>query len=168
MARNFAGGSRMTKRWEGIFSAGRVSMTAEGTFVLGTSAAFVEAGTILRLIGEVVVVPQATGITDNDAANITMGVALVSSDAAELGATAMPDPDDEAQYDWLWWWTTTIDIPNASEFGGAASSARVPIASKAMRRFKPRSSLVVVAQYTDITGLPGINASVGLRFLRGV
>ena len=38
-----------------------------------------------------------------DAAHLSFGLAVVSSDAAELGATAFPDPGSEPEYPWLFW-----------------------------------------------------------------
>ena len=157
-------GSRMTKQWIGAIWLGN-NFTADSTQIVAILADFLEAGTILRMLGELSVTPGATGVTDNDAAQMTVGIGLVSTDAATLGSTAMPDPAAELDYDWLWWYSVAIDVPNEVSFAGQTASARIPISSKAMRRFKPRSSLVVIGQYSDGVGIPPLSVIGSTRVL---
>ena len=161
------GGVRLTKQWAGT-SFGVAGFTAAGTEI-GGLLAFTEAQTILRMIGEYTI--QATlAPVAFDAVTITVGLAIVSSDAATLGATAMPDPGSEPSYPWLYWrahgmrWGST-DIQ--SDDGSGYLRQQVDIHT--MRKVKPRETLIWVFQYADRGGTPPVNVvSEATRVLVGI
>ena len=145
-------GNRMTKAWSAI-SSGVFGFTVNATALMG-SRAFAEARTVLRLLGEYVAVPSAAPAA-NDQAIITVGIGVVSTDAATLGSTAMPDPFDEPEYPWLYWASHDFLFEDTSlDVGGHSTGLRRSFDVGSMRKIKPRESLVFVAQYTDVAGGP--------------
>ena len=163
------GAVRQRKHWHSI-AGSTVNFTASATAILGTfTAASGDPFTVLRSIGSLLVWPTGGGtFVASDEATITFGIGKVSADAAALGFSAMPDPADEPDYDWLWWYAVQIAVTETTQVGVLIPSAeRVRIESKGMRKFKPRESLVMVGQYVDIAGAPPISARAGFRFLVG-
>jgi len=151
----------MSKEWSFI-SSSNSALTGVGTTVGGTLA-FAIPGTVLRMLGEYVIGPTSA-ITAGDNARVILGIALVSTDAATLGATAMPDPAGDADYPWLYWMDHPLFFPEAgAPLGGAAGmgSLRHSFDVKTMRKFKPKESLVFVMQYSDIAGNPPIQVLQG-------
>ncbi len=85
---------------------------------------------------------------------VTMGIALVSTDAFVLGVTAMPDPAVDTGYPWLFWKSVQLINQTAGQVADENSigqSYRFTVDSKAMRKFKPQQTLAVVFQTGDVT-----------------
>ena len=161
-------GMRQRKHWH-LLGDVTFNFTANATAILGSfSAAGNEPYTVLRLIGELVCVAGAAGVTAADKAVIAVGVGIVTSDALAVGASAMPDPGGEPDFDWLWWYQAQMMYPVAAQVGGAGEQARIRIESKAMRKVSPRQSVVLLAQYIDITGTPPVSVLGSARFLIGI
>lgn len=168
MSNGRRGGARQMKHWHGSTDTG-TGFTGTATAILSTFDIGDSPGTVLRTLGNVLVAPTG-GVTfgADDQAAITLGIGIVSSDALAVGATAMPDPGGEPEFDWLWWYKVLVSIEDAAlpgqEIGGAE---RIHFDSRAMRKMKPRSALVLVAQYVDIFGTPAMNALSSFRVLFG-
>ena len=146
MARRRVAGQRVLdmKQWRGLpaHSSGVASITT----VLMASLGFTEPSTILRIRGDFRA--MLDGASDGTVQQFAFGIGVVSTDAATLGATAMPDPFGEPEYPWLFYHSANLV---ASILGGALiepalAQAFVTIDSKAMRRVKPGQSLVSVLQ----------------------
>ena len=126
---------------------------ATGT-ISGASIAFLEPATVLRCRGEVLVAMDET-MQVGDKALIAFGLAIVSTDAFTLGATALPDPAGDANFPWLWWHQTLMASNLAVGLNNQGSSvARIVIDTKAMRKVKPLESLAMVFQVVAGTGSP--------------
>ncbi len=151
--------TRMTKEWNGI-PGGTAIFTTNATAILGSLASLV-ANTVLRAIGEYVIAPTvAPAAADHCIVTVALGV--VSTDAAALGATAMPDPFDEPEYPWLYWANHDLFFGDASmESGSAAASVRREFDVHSMRKLKPGQSCALVAQYVDVAGAPPVTLSMG-------
>jgi len=149
---------------------GTATMTGNATALLD-SFSFSEAGTIMRLVGGEILLSFATQtLVASDAAALTVGIGLVSTDAAAAGAASMPDPASDSVYDWIWWYTSILRNMNVTTetglFAQGAAVSRIPINSKAMRRFKGAQSLVAVVQYADVNGAPTVFVDfAGVRVL---
>ncbi len=138
------------KSWDAIPSI-NISTGAAGT-VIGGSVAFTLPATILRVRGMVNLTIDNESVEPVDTF-VALGLAIVSTDAATLGATAMPDPAGDADFPWLWW----MDVPLTMHEMLAAvpqsitqiGSARVLVDSKAMRKVKPAQSLIWVLSHPD-------------------
>ncbi len=150
--RSFSGGTRMTKEWGGI-SGSRQTFTADGTALVG-SLAPARPSTVLRILGEYTVHPTAA-VAAGDAAVISVGIGVVSSDAAAVGSTAMPEPFGDQAFPWLYWGSHAFSFPSTTQDPShLAGSGRFSIDVKSMRRLKTRESLVWVADYFDFSGQP--------------
>ena len=145
---------RMNKRWDSLASVSQ-ALTASGTSV-GGSLAFTESSTVLRLIGEYGFFCTSAP-TALDAAHLSFGIAVVSSDAVAAGAGSLPDPRDEAEYPWLFW-AEHLFRAQSSTFADTGSDGimmlRRHIDIRSMRKIKPRETLVWVYQYLDGGGAP--------------
>ena len=146
--------ARQSKEWQRILSTNQ-SMTADATFVT-SSLSFLEASTILRMIGEYTIAAR-TAPTALDSAKVAVGLAVVSTDAAAVGATAMPDPAGEPEYPWFYWAEHSFFCgDNLTIAGNHPSGLRKSYDIRSMRKVKPRESLVFVFQYVDIVGAPNL------------
>ncbi len=167
--RGSPGGTRQRKHWVGTNGLSFGTVAANGTSIVN-SIAFTDPATILRLIGEVVTVFPNQTLVANDAAQLTLGIGLVSSDAAAVGFTALPDPLDEPGYDWLWWYSTflfNMNITTENVVPDGSFYSRIPIQSKAMRKLKPNMTLVLVQQYLSESGSPTVGTAGQFRCLIG-
>ena len=164
MARQFAG-TRLTKQWESI---GTVNEVFSGdASVVGASFPSLEAQTVLRMLGEYVIVPNGAP-TAGDQCEISVGIAVLSTDAAVAGAS--PDPQSEPDYPWMYWAVHPMIFPTASlDPSSGYSWVRQSFDIRSMRKMKPRESLAMVIQYVDGAGTPGILFQAGpTRILLGV
>ncbi len=163
---------RMRKEWQsipGVFQ----SQTANGT-IIGSSLAFTNPTTVLRCLTEYLFGP--TGVaTAGDGCSITCGLCVVSTDAATLGASAVPDPAGEMDYPWLYWASHMFEFPSATsstagqgDQSGMGTVRRV-VDVKSMRKITPRQSLVWVFEYVDNAGIPPMTVDIGItRVLVGL
>ena len=163
MARNRGGGSRLVKEWNGL-NAIVLDLTADGT-VLGSSLNFASAATVMRMLGEYVITPTSGGpIAADDAAVVSVGVGVVSTDAFNAGATAMPDPGSEPEFPWLYWMRHAVYMgagtvaDNAEQIGGAV---RESFDVRGMRKMKPSESLALIVEYSDLQGTPALTLTFG-------
>ena len=160
-------GLRQRKHWHAVGDV-IVSMTTTATAILGSfTASGAEPFTVLRMTGAVAAAPRGAAV-DLEAAAITLGVGIVSSDALAVGATAMPDPAGEPDYPWLWWYPMLLLSGNASDTVGAYPRGwNINVESKAMRKVGPRQSLVLLAEYVGLTGTSDYDVVGSIRFLVG-
>ncbi len=154
---------RQRKHWEGTIPT-PLALTAAGTFIW-SSLGINSPVTILRCIGELLINLDETSVA-GDEVQITAGIAIVSADAFSVGASALPDPEEDPEFDWLWWYPTFLAAPDASESSHSGAS-RIRVDSKAMRKVKPSQNLIGVVQYKDITGLPAVQVNGMFRVLLG-
>ncbi len=159
MARQFAG-RKQGKVWT-VLAGISQSMTANATFLGGTFNSSVPF-TVLRMLGEYIIAPTDGGtFVAGDAAGITVGIGVVSTDA--VGAGALPDPASEPEYPWLYWASHVVflvDNSIASQVG-LAGSVRANYDIKTMRKVSPRQSLKVSVDYSDLTGTPPLTVVLG-------
>ena len=160
-------GMRQRKHWHGTTN-NALAFVGSSTGVLA-SFSLNDPATVLRILGEVVVFPGVAvgGYSDADEARMSVGIGIVSSDAAAVGSSAMPDPGGEPEFDWLWWWSTVWAIPDVDSTVVGLNQIRIPVHSKAMRKMKPASTIVVVAEYEDLQGAPPLDVRGGFRILFG-
>ena len=154
MSNGRRGGARQGKSWEQLPSVSQ-SYTVATTIALG-GLAFEVLSTVLRMIGEYLFCPDAAPVAQ-DACLIAVGIGVVSTDAAILGATALPDPVDEPDYPWLYWGVHPYFAPDTgtgSTLG--AKAARIAFDVKSMRKVTTRQTLQMVGQYVDISGVPPV------------
>lgn len=170
MARGFQARARMPrqrKHWHQLQNTSIIELVGAGT----TLVDFFEDSdrdpfTVIRMIGEVSVSPDEAGVVAGDSAIVTFGIGVVSSDAAAVGSTAMPDPGAEADYPWLWWHGVTLHFPAVGE--ALQQGVRtIQVESKGMRKVGAGQALALVVQYVDVSGFPPVDVLAAVRFLVG-
>ena len=145
MARNFNAPRRMDKIWEGIGESS-LTLTASGTFVGGSFFTLVPI-TVMRIMGEYLLQFAVGGtIVAGDLARITLAIGRVSTDAAALGASAMPDPEDEEGYPWLFWKSHVLSALTADpvQVQDGIGYVRQQFDVRSQRKLKPGESLAWV------------------------
>jgi len=147
-------GSRKTKAWIGM-SGGNIPMTANGTFLGGAIDVSINPDTVIRMIGGYVIWPT-TSPTAGDVAQVAVGIGVVSTDAKDVGGSALPDPGTEAQYPWLYYREHSLRFGTTSLDPNGLGFVRESFDIGSMRILKPRESLVFVVEYTDINGIPAL------------
>ncbi len=153
MARQFTG-RKMGKEWVAIpgFDA---PLTADGTTLPGFFAGTVSQ-TVLRMLGEYIISPTIAP-TAGDHCTVTVGIGIVSTDAATVGSTAVPDPAGDPDFPWLYWkghpmWYGGTDLNGGNPAGGLRQVFDI----RSMRKMKAKESLIICAQYEDGSGAPAV------------
>ncbi len=145
------------------------SISVVGTSMAAGVLSFTGPGTILRCRGFVQAHFDSTAQI-SDTMTLTFGLGLVSTDAAVVGSSAMPDPGGNSDYPWLWWGSMRLRSELAA--GPSAwgiSAQRLEIDTKAMRRIKPEQTLVLVVEAASASGAPETVIEFGqTRVLIGV
>jgi len=154
MTRNFSG-TRVRKQWGSVGSSIINTASTNTTGIVAGFLARDESFTVMRLIGEYWIAPGAANVI-NDVMAISIGIGVVSVDAATLGGTAMPDPGTEPEYPWLYYGCHLMRMASANQdaLGDPSMALRRTFDVHSMRKVKPREALVVVFQFEDINGSP--------------
>jgi len=147
--------ARKVKAWGHIGTNVIQQVSAD---VTGTVAVNLNRGspfTVLRMIGEYAIFPGAVNVVD-DMCAVSLGIGVFSLDAVTLGGTAMPDPEDEPQYPWLFWASHLFkqSIAAQNTDGSPAMGLRRAFDVRTMRKVARGQALAMVFQYRDISGAP--------------
>ena len=157
------------KHWHGSTDLVN-AFTSDVTGIISSFSTGQDPATVLRTIGNYLVAPTGDGtFAAQDRAVITFGLGIVSTDAFTVGSGSMPDPGLEAEFDWLWWWKTIVSFEGSADAPGQeiAMTDRIAFDSRAMRKMKPRQTLVVLAEYENLNGSPPVVVTGGFRVLFG-
>jgi len=148
---------------------GRLTITSETIALF--SVGIVGGGdgrTLIRTRGELLAYITATDNAAGGFARIAVGIALVNPAAFAVGATAMPGPITDANWDgWLWYKTfalftnTAFTLPS----NDGPSSARFEVDSKAMRKWKSEDAVVGVAEAETEIGTTTFKLELNTRLL---
>ncbi len=108
------------KQWSNI--PGLIASISTDQLLGGGILNFAEPATVLRMIcgGGLIRFDSTKQIGDRFDFGYAIG--QVSSDAAALGVTALPDPLSEPEYPWLYWKTFTLESQSAADddaYGGS-------------------------------------------------
>ena len=170
MANRGRTGGRLRKQWDS-FGSTEQHHTVNGIKASGTTLTFETFGpsTVLRMLGEYIITPTSAPVVA-DACIIGVGIALVSQDAAVLGATALPDPIADPDYPWLYWANHAFHFASADvDVSGPASAVRHKYDIRSMRKAKLQEALVHVVEYFDFAGAPPMTVFLGgTRVLLGM
>ena len=121
--------------------------------ILGTTSLAVdEPVTIIRIRGQLHVLLTSANVASGGFAGAA-GIALVNSDAFIAGIASIPGPQSDAHWDsWIWhsyWDVRTATATFADAVNVAGMSQRMVIDSKAMRKWDPAETLVMVVEGTE-------------------
>ena len=117
------------KAWIAIPSH-ETQFTANATVVLA-GIGFTGPGTILRSRGRLQVSLDSTQVLD-DRAKVAVGLGLISTDAFDLGSSAVPDPSGDVDYPWLYWTEVSLRAVAAAETNAMNIRHPLPPTAKCM------------------------------------
>ena len=159
---NRTGGHKHDYVWEGLL-APMVATSSVPLVLASFDMGGFGAGTIMRIRGDAIVEALADGTGDSDI--LAIGIALVSTPAAVAGGASLPSLFTEVGYPWIWYQMCCLEAATAALDGSHILSNWIfTIDSKAMRKFKPAETLVIVAE-RSITDFTSVSVSAGIRFL---
>ena len=141
----------------------------DGTNISG-GLSFTIPATLLRFRGYVSAMFDETAQA-GDLMVLTYGVCIISTDAFNVGATAVPDPADEPEFPWIWWGEMRLNsfgVLTDTRTGWGPAAQRIEVDSKAMRKIKPGETVTTVIQRSNTAGAPVTLVDIGqLRMLIG-
>ncbi len=160
MARQRSNTPRRVKEWAGLPQASN-AFTSSTTAIIG-DLAFTEPSTVLRMIFEYGLFSTAAPVA-LDAAHLSFGIAVVSTDAAAVGGTALPDPRTEPEFPWLFWaeHQLTKQVAARESGGDPMMALRRSYDIKTMRKVRPQEVVTQVFQYANQNGNPGVQIAWG-------
>ena len=161
-------GARRATGWEsgplGILSPSSTAVSVFPTFLAFT----LDGSTIVRIRGELYLLLLSCSAAQTGF-QLAFGMAIVSAKAATLGATAVPGPLTELEWEgWMFHWQGSLKLGGAlganTVDGGPASFIRLPIDGKAMRKVDSDDALVGVLETVE-AGTSTMHAELRTRTL---
>ena len=142
------------KQWIGLPGLSD-SQTAAGT-IIGGSLAFAIPATILRIRPVRLYAAFDATQQAGDTMDLAFAIGIASTDAVTLGATAIPDPQGEVEFPWLWWGAFALrSFVNAQPSDSwGVNGQLLESDTRAMRKVKPGESLFWAIQLSGATGAP--------------
>ena len=161
------GGARRKTSWE-LGPFGSVGFTAASTSLIPTSSQATLPGlTLIRTRGELNVALSTVTTALDGYSRIGAGIGIVSENAAGVGVSAVPSPLVDINWDgWLWYWTGSIfGVSTTVTNSEGPANVRIPIDSKAMRKWKETDVLVGVFEVDTEVGSAIGTAKLNTRVL---
>ena len=164
--RSIPGGSRSRRRtgWEeGPFGVLSPASTAISVFPTAQTS-LVDGQTIVRTRGELLLL-LLSAAAPQQGFEYAAGLCIVSAKAFSVGATAIPGPITDMDWDG-WYWHTQGEIKAfaSGTFSDIAAAARIVVDSKAMRKFEDQNTAVGVLEVTEV-GTATMHAGLRTRHL---
>jgi len=157
------------KTWGIGVGGGDGTVLVLGNNPIGSAITFTESTqTILRTRGRVNLSLTAAVAAVTDRCRVTAGIAIVSSDAVTLGATALPEPETDRSFPWMWWDTWWVQ---------SSSTATPPVIPaqgvynevvdvKSMRKVRVDQAIALIVEVSFLTGtIPPMRFSADFRML---
>ena len=160
MAHQRSTGRRTDYTWQGASAS--ATMPGNTTQVIEIAIANV-AATLYRTRGEIVA--SIDGPVADDKTLVTFGIIVATEEDLVVGATALPNPKDDMDAEWLWHGFVPLLAQGAGDEVSAAG--RLTVDSKAMRCMKQTQSVVLVTDVETLAGTPAIDFVAGFRVLFG-
>ena len=154
-------GQRMQKDWAGMPSFEN-DFTADATLGVGGLSPG-QSATVIRMLGEYFISSTDGGaFSAGDSAHIGVGIAVVSTDAFSAGGASLPDPLGSADYPWLYWADHPLFVFDGTVAEGLSlATRRVTFDIRSKRKMKAVETLVLIVQYSDLTGALPLTFSGG-------
>ncbi len=153
-------GRRGTYDWGGFVFG---STTLSSTQVILGSLVDIEAITIVRLRGEILIKGTPDAIADD--AVVGLGMIVVSDASAAVGGVSVPGPIADLGAPWVWHRFVSLAAGSTGLLGDDLGSVvRVMVDSKAMRKLGPAESLILVGE-TSTNDYSVVSANGGIRGL---
>ena len=166
MARRHQGGPKRQYIWANIvthmFSVGLGAAKSAG---VGLGLSTLDVITLIRSRGTLSVHFDPTSIAD--VLKVGVGLGIYSSDAFGIGATAMPGPLSDADWDWVWHKTLLLGLAHSATEDGTniLNNLWIDADSKAMRKMKPNQTLGWMVEGEVTSGGGTFDVGVSCRHL---
>ena len=143
-----------------------ISTNAQTIFASGAQANVPEL-TLVRVRGELWITLSTVDAALSGFPQVAVGICNVTENAFGAGATAIPAPITDINWDgWLWFWQGRFTSPSGTlTDADGATNARIVIDSKAMRKVHVTDTLVGVIQTTGEIGTATMVANMETRVL---
>ena len=131
----------------------------------------IPAGTLVRTRGEV---GMSLSLATNagDGFNGAVGIGIVTTDAFDIGVTAVPGPFSDPDWEgWLWHSYWSLRGVAAQSLGqdvarnAVGGELKIPIDSKAMRKWSENETMIGVLEAAVETGVSNMNFVADTRLL---
>ena len=158
---------RSTEWGEGPFSTTIQSVTTATKILVNVAQDAVQRQTIVRLRGSLTIwIEVATSIGDGFQ-RVAAGIGIVTADAATVGVTAMPSPFDMEWPGWIWHTLAgpLISLTTTEDGGTGLHMMRIPIDSKAMRKFHQNETLFGMLHFSGEVGAATATFAMDVRLL---
>ena len=127
-----------------------IPISANTAFIVGSGQEFLFDGdTVVRIRGSMLL--QLTNVTaSGDGFVGAVGIGIVSTPAFAVGATAVPTPITESEWDG-WMWHQFLNVTGSADLTdqGPALGQRVEIDSKAMRKVGTEQVIYMAVELTE-------------------
>ncbi len=135
--------------------------------LFGTGSQSVQDGlTLVRTRGELLLYLTVGDTIDAGFVRVAAGIAVASENAFDIGVTAVMSPVTDIGWDgWSWYWTGSLRMAAASQFGEVPSAVRIPIDSKAMRKLKNTDVCYGVVETASEDVNASMSATLNTRML---
>ena len=125
--------------------------------------------TIVRIRGELVLWLEVVGTIGDGFTKFSAGIGIVSADAFAIGVTAMPNPGNDDEWPgWMWHHSAGslvgLSVTEADNTG-PISQVRIPIDSKAMRKWRSNEVLFGSVQLDTLIGAATVRFAMNTRIL---
>ncbi len=153
MARQFAT-RRRTRRWAAL--PGVTLVTSSFGTLAGSGLGFTTPETVVRMIGGWYASIIGT-LVDDDAAVVTLGIGVATTDAFAVGVGSLPDPQDEPAFPWLYWANMNLRQEGTAvnqAWGVGSQYKSFDVSSQ--RILRPGQTLFSVIQVSDGAGAPSV------------
>ena len=161
MARR-SSGRRTDYTWNG---AGIQLSMAANAVAVSTLFTPLVSGTLIRVRGEILAALDTP--TSNVVNLVSMGIIVATEEQIAVGATALPDPADDLDADWLWHGFIPLSSVGVAGDLSVENAGRLTVDSKAMRKMKQTQSGVMVIANPAFVGAVGVDVTFGIRALFG-
>ena len=157
-------GRRTDYTWNGGGVRFGLGANTTGVNVMATAGV---SGTFMRSRGEILASIDSPVL--NDGGIMAFGLIKVTEEQVAVGATAMPNPNDDLDADWMWHGFIPLQAVTEVTAGGMAQEAvgRLTIDSKAMRKVKQTEAIVLISDWDTLSGTPAVDVAAGVRLLFG-
>ena len=154
-------GRRNDYVWNGTANA--LSMAGNGSALSDVTGQFGIAGTLMRCRGELLAVLDSP--TDGDKASVACGIIRATEEQLAVGVTAVPNPSDDLDADWVWHSFVPLSFVLATGNAAIEGAGRIIVDSKAMRKFRQGEYFIIVVDNNSLAGTAAIDVTFGLRLL---
>jgi len=159
---------RLTSWLPGPNSAVIQTVTAATNTLVDTGISSLENQTIVRIRGTLTVWLEVVTTAGDGFTRFAAGIGIASLQAFDAGVASLPAPSSDAEWPgWLWFHegSALIGSETTEVLRGPMSAVRIPIDSKAMRKFRQNEVLFGVVSTVVEVGAATMRFQLSSRIL---